>query len=66
MKRLVKSYDRVFAGVCGGISDYINPEMDPLIIRVLFGIFSFFNPVLILVYLIMAMVMPDAQVAESK
>lgn len=66
MKRLVKSYDRVFAGVCGGISEYINPEMDPLIIRVLFGIFGFFNPVLIVIYLVLAMLMPDRQVIESK
>lgn len=66
MKRLIKSYDRVLAGVCGGISEYINPELDPLIIRILWGIFSFFNPVLILVYLILALVMPTAEPIQSK
>jgi len=66
MKRLIKSYDRVLAGVCGGISEYISPELDPLIVRILWGIFSFFNPFLVLVYLILALVMPSPQVIESK
>jgi len=66
MKRLIKSYDRVLAGVCGGISEYINPDLDPLIIRILWGIFSFFNPVLILVYLVLAVVMPTAEPMQSK
>ena len=66
MKRLVKSYDRVLAGVCGGISEHINPELDPLIIRLLWGIFSFFNPFLILVYFILALVMPSPQVIQQK
>ena len=66
MKRLIKSYDRVLAGVCGGISEYINPDLDPLIVRILWGIFSFFNPFLVLVYVILALVMPSPQVIESK
>ncbi|WP_163710757.1 PspC domain-containing protein [Mangrovibacterium lignilyticum] len=66
MKRLIKSYDRVLAGVCGGIAEYINPDLDPLIIRLLWGIFSFFNPVLILVYFILALVMPTAEPIQSK
>ncbi|WP_372774809.1 PspC domain-containing protein [Mangrovibacterium sp.] len=66
MKRLMKSYDRVLAGVCGGISEYINPEIDPVIIRLLWGVFSFFNPVLILVYFILAVVMPDPSAVRSK
>lgn len=66
MKRLIKSYDRVLAGVCGGISEYISPELDPLIVRILWGIFSFFNPFLVLVYLILALAMTSPQVIESK
>ncbi|MFV0376304.1 MAG: PspC domain-containing protein [Mangrovibacterium sp.] len=57
-RRLTKTYDRVLTGVCGGIAEYINPEMDPLIIRIIWLIFSCFNPVLILVYFILAVVMP--------
>lgn len=33
MKRLFRSRDKKIAGVCGGISQYINPELDPVIIR---------------------------------
>jgi len=66
MKRLMKSYDRVFAGVCGGISEYLNPELDPLIIRLLWAIFSGFNPILILVYIVLALVMPSSHAVESK
>lgn len=60
MKRLTKSYDRKLAGVCAGISEYFNPDLDPLIIRILWAIFSFFNPFLVLVYIILAIVLPDA------
>lgn len=66
MKRLMKSYDRVLAGVCGGISEYINPELDPLIIRLVWAIFSVFNPFLILIYIVLALVMPSANAIESK
>lgn len=66
MKRLMKSYDRVFAGVCGGISEYINPELDPLIVRLFWAIFSVFNPFLILVYFVLALVMPSSHAVESK
>ena len=56
MKRLMKSYDRVFAGVCGGISEYLNPDIDPLIVRLLWVFFTVFNPFLLVVYLLLAIV----------
>lgn len=58
MKRLRKSKDRIIAGVCGGISEYINPEMDPLIIRLAFLALTFFNPLMLIFYLILAFAMP--------
>ncbi|MGQ8337431.1 PspC domain-containing protein [Sunxiuqinia sp. A32] len=57
-KRLTKSYDRIIAGVCGGISEYINPELDPLITRIAFLVLTFFNPLLLILYLVLAAVMP--------
>jgi phage shock protein PspC (stress-responsive transcriptional regulator) len=66
MKRLMKSYDRVLAGVCGGISEYINPDLDPLIIRLLWAIFTVFNPFLVVVYFVLALVMPSAHAAGAK
>lgn len=50
--------DRMIAGVCGGIAEYLN--WDPTIIRLLFVIttlIGFGSPVLL--YFILALVMPD-------
>ena len=58
VKRLTKSYDRIIAGVCGGLSEYINPELDPLLMRIAFAVITFFNPFMLLVYLILAFAMP--------
>jgi phage shock protein C len=58
MKRLRKSRDRIIAGVCGGISEYINPEMDPLLVRLAFLALTFFNPLMLIFYLILAFAMP--------
>jgi phage shock protein C len=50
--------NRMIAGVCAGLGDYLN--MDPTIIRLLFvlGFFTF-NGAMLLVYLIMAIVTPE-------
>ena len=59
--RLKKSsHDRVIAGVCGGIAEYF--DMDPTLVRagyVLLSVLSTGFPGL-LVYIILAFVMPDA------
>lgn len=56
MKKLVKKDKKIF-GVCGGLGDYF--EIDPTIIRILFiaSVLLFGGGVLL--YLIMAIVMPD-------
>lgn len=59
MKKLYKSADKRIAGVCGGISQYINPELDPTIIRVATLVFGFWNPVVWITYIILAVVLPD-------
>lgn len=56
-KRLVRK-NKMFLGVCGGIADYMN--VDPTLIRIIAVALIFFgigSP--ILVYLIMAIVMPN-------
>jgi phage shock protein C len=58
MKRLKKSKDRIIAGVCGGLSEYINPELDPLIVRLAFVALTIFNPLMVIFYLILLFVMP--------
>ena len=59
IKTLTRSKsNRMIAGVCAGLGDYLN--IDPTIIRLLFvlGFFTF-NGAMLLVYLIMAIVTPE-------
>lgn len=57
-KRLTRSRtDRVVAGVCGGLGQYLN--VDPVVVRVLavaIGLMSFGT--LLLLYLAMAIIVP--------
>jgi len=64
-RRLVKSRDRMLAGVCGGIAEYLG--WDPTLIRALFvlgAIFSSGFP-FIIVYLILAWIMPEPDPLEK-
>ena len=59
LKTLTRSKsNRMIAGVCAGLGDYLN--MDPTVIRLLFvlGFFTF-NGAMLIVYLIMAIVTPE-------
>ncbi len=64
VKRLTKSYDRIIAGVCGGLSDYINPELDPLVVRLAFVVMTFVFPPLPLIYLVLAIAMPYPKIVR--
>ncbi len=56
-KRLVKSKDKKIFGVCGGLGNYF--DVDPTVIRIAFLVgFIIFGSGLLL-YLIMALVMPS-------
>jgi len=61
MKRLTKSYDKKLAGVCAGISEYFNPELDPILMRIGFLVLGIFNPLMLVVYIILAIVMPEPE-----
>lgn len=60
MKRLFRSKEKKVAGVCGGISQYINPDLDPIIVRAMALILMLFNPLLLLAYFILALILPDS------
>jgi len=66
MKRLTRSNDKQVAGVISGISNYVNPELDPVFFRLAFAWITFFNPALILIYLGMAIILPMEVVSYSK
>ncbi|MCX6239318.1 MAG: PspC domain-containing protein [Bacteroidia bacterium] len=58
-KRLIRSRkDRMLAGICGGIADYM--VVDPTVVRLVFALATFFTVVFpgVLIYLIMWIVVP--------
>ncbi len=56
-KRLYRSRsERMIFGVCGGIAQYFN--IDPTIIRLIAVLTLFFGPMSVLIYLVLAIVIP--------
>jgi phage shock protein C len=55
-KRLVKGDKKIF-GVCSGLADYF--DLDPTVVRILFLVAVFMFGTGILLYLVMAIVMPS-------
>jgi phage shock protein PspC (stress-responsive transcriptional regulator) len=49
MATLKKTKKRVFAGVCGGIAKFIDPEINPLGIRLLWFFLALFHPITTLI-----------------
>jgi phage shock protein PspC (stress-responsive transcriptional regulator) len=66
MKRLTRSNEKLVAGVISGISNYVNPDLDPVFFRLAFAWVTFFNPYLILIYFGMALILPVENVSYSK
>jgi len=64
-KQLTRSTThRMFTGLCGGLGEYFN--IDPTIVRVLFvlGFFAGLHIGLVIVYVIMALIIPEAQAKQ--
>ena len=59
MKKLHRSSNRIFAGVCGGIAEYF--AVDPTLIRIALVLLSLFSACFpgLLVYIIMMVLMPN-------
>ena len=62
-KRLRKSKNRMIAGVCGGIAEWLG--WDPTLVRVLYVVISIFSAAFpgVLVYIILWIVMPNPEPA---
>ena len=63
-KQLTRSIsDRMIAGVCAGLGDYLN--IDPTVVRLLF-VLGFFltGPGILVAYLIMAIIVPEPAMAQ--
>jgi len=67
MKKLAKSNtNKTISGVCGGIGEYFG--MDPTLVRIIFAILTIFPGTLIggaIVYIILAVIIPDAAVGDQ-
>lgn len=64
MKKLSKSKDRIFGGVCGGLAEYFG--VDPTIFRLLFVVLSLAGAVPgLIVYLVCFLVMPEPEMAAE-
>jgi phage shock protein C len=62
-KKLMRSSNnKMIAGVCGGLADYLN--LDPTVVRLIFMLLFFLGGHGLLVYLILWLVMP-AQTADQ-
>lgn len=64
-KKLYRSKtDRVIFGVCGGLGEYF--EVDSLILRILFILLTFTGGSGIIIYIILAIIIPDGEGQKLK
>ncbi len=64
MKRLYrKRNDRMLAGVCAGLADYLT--IDPTIVRIIFIVLVFAGLGGVLVYLILWLITPEEPLSEE-
>jgi phage shock protein C len=61
--RLVKSKDKIIAGVCGGLAEWLG--WDPTLVRILYIIVSILSAAFpgFIVYIILWIIMPSEQAA---
>ena len=57
-KKLVKSKNKIIAGVCAGIAEYFN--VDPTLVRVIWVLCTCIAGLSILAYLVCALIMPSS------
>jgi phage shock protein PspC (stress-responsive transcriptional regulator) len=55
-KRLMRSQDKMIFGVCSGLAEYMN--VDPVVIRLLMVLFALMTGYGILIYFLLAILMP--------
>ena len=57
-KRLIRSNDRVIAGVCGGLAEYF--DFDPVLVRIAYAFLTLFTAFCGLIfYIVLWIVMPE-------
>ena len=62
-KRLMRSHDRVFAGVCGGLAEYF--DFDPTAVRIGYAVLTLFTCFSGLIfYIVLWLIMPEKNLLE--
>ncbi|MBO4896472.1 MAG: PspC domain-containing protein [Prevotella sp.] len=63
-KRLMRSNDRVFAGVCGGLAEYF--DFDPTMVRLAYAFLTLFTAFSGLIfYFVLWLVMPEKNYLQN-
>lgn len=62
MKKLKKSNNRVFCGVCGGLAEYLG--LDATVVRLIVCILAFLWGSGLLIYIVAALIMPPSDIAD--
>ena len=60
-KKLIRSNNKIFGGVLGGIAEYL--KMDPTLVRIVYTALTILSAAFpgVLLYLIMLLIMPKAE-----
>ncbi len=63
-KKLMRSKNRMLAGVCGGIAEYLG--WDPTMVRLAYALLTFFTAFCgVIVYVILMFVMPEQRYRDG-
>ena len=59
-KKLMRSSNKILAGVCGGLAEYFN--LDPTLVRVIYAALTLFTAGFpgVLLYIVMLLLMPQS------
>ena len=65
-KKLVRSNNKIVAGVCSGIAEYF--EIDPTLVRIIYAALTIFSAAFpgVFLYIIMLLIMPAAPNANAQ
>ena len=62
-KKLTKSDDKIFAGICGGMAEYL--DFDPTVVRVVYTTLTLFTAFSgIILYLVLCFIIPKKEITQ--